>query len=186
MYEVKENIDEENLIEKCKDDINFFEPIYRKYYESIFRYVFQRVDDKEIAFDITHQVFIKAITKIGQYTYRGISIASWLYRIASNELMDYFRKNSKHRTVNFESTGLSNLIVESELDNTEERINLVMKEIALLEEDDLNLIELRFFEKRSFKDIAEITGLSESNAKIRVYRILQKIKKQISHKIETL
>ena len=63
-----------------------FGPLYKKYHEQIFRYIYQRMNDEELAFDITSQVFIKAMTNLHKYEYRGVPFASWLYRIAKSEL----------------------------------------------------------------------------------------------------
>jgi RNA polymerase sigma-70 factor (ECF subfamily) len=51
--------------------------------------------------------------------------------------------------------------------------------IKQLPEDDLQMVEMRFFEKRAFKEIAEILNITENNAKVRMYRILERLKKTI-------
>jgi RNA polymerase sigma-70 factor (ECF subfamily) len=62
----------------------------------------------------------------------------------------------------------------------EEYKTILMTVIKNLPEDDLQLIELRFFEKRQFKEIAEILNLTETNAKVKLYRILEKVKKTLT------
>jgi RNA polymerase sigma-70 factor (ECF subfamily) len=54
----------------------------------------------------------------------------------------------------------------------------LIKEIAALPEKDLQLIELRYFEKRSYREIGQIIGLTENNAKVRAYRVLRKLQKR--------
>ncbi|MBL7885021.1 MAG: sigma-70 family RNA polymerase sigma factor, partial [Bacteroidia bacterium] len=49
--------------------------------------------------------------------------------------------------------------------------------ISELPEDELQLIEMRFFEKRAFKEIGEILNITENNAKVKTYRIIEKLKK---------
>ena len=62
----------------------------------------------------------------------------------------------------------------------EEYKSVLMTVIKNLPEDDVQLIELRFFEKRPFKEIAEILNLTETNAKVKLYRILEKVKKTLT------
>ena len=87
-----------------------FEYLYNKYYEQIFRYVYQRVDDKESAFDVTSQVFLKAMSNLHKYEYRGVPFASWLYRIAKSEVYQSFKNKSSRRTINVESIQVFEII----------------------------------------------------------------------------
>jgi RNA polymerase sigma-70 factor, ECF subfamily len=164
-------------IKRAKDDPRGFEPLYNKYYEQIFRYIYQRMDDKEMAHDITSQVFLKAMNNIQKYEYRGVPFASWLYRIAKSELYQSFRDEKATRTVNVETVNLSSMIDEMEEDISEESRSLLLKSIEQLAEDEVQMIELRYFEKRSFKEIGEILEITENNAKVKAHRVVQKMKK---------
>lgn len=164
-------------IKRAKEDPRSFEPLYNKYYEQIFRYIYQRMDDKDMAHDITSQVFLKAMNNIQKYEYRGVPFASWLYRIAKSELYQSFRDEKATRTVNVETVSLSDMIEEIEEDISEESRTVLLKAIAELSEDEVQMIEMRFFEKRSFKEIGDILEITENNAKVKAHRIIQKMKK---------
>ncbi|MBK9191064.1 MAG: sigma-70 family RNA polymerase sigma factor [Crocinitomicaceae bacterium] len=164
-------------IKRAKDDPRSFEPLYNKYYEQIFRYIYQRMDDKEMAHDITSQVFLKALNNLSKYEYRGVPFASWLYRIAKSELYQSFRDEKATRTVNVETESLSDMIDEIEEDLSEETREVLLKAIAELSEEDVQMIEMRYFEKRSFKEIGDILEITENNAKVKAHRIIQKMKK---------
>lgn len=169
---------EYNLVEAAKKNPKDFAILYDKYYEPIFRYIYQRVDDKEMAFDATQQVFLKAMSKLHKYEYRGVPFASWLYRIAFSEVNDIFRQRKGARTVNVDSMAVYSIIEEiqeSKIEKYHDKIVAILAEE--LEEDELQLIEMRFFEKRAFKEIAEILDVTENAAKVRTYRILDKLKK---------
>ncbi len=170
------------IIEACKRDVNKFGPLYDKYYKQIFSYVYQRMDDKESAFDVTAQVFYKALTNIGKYEFKGVPFSSWLYRIAHSEVMQLFRDKKAKRTVNADISDFKNLFEEIEENYLEQYQAPVMQIIKQLPEDELQLIEMRFFEKRAFKEIAEILNLTETNAKVKLYRILERIKNKITNK----
>jgi RNA polymerase sigma-70 factor, ECF subfamily len=178
----KEEMDREHLIvEEAKKDPEKFSAIYNKYYQQIFRFLYQRVSDKETAFDFTSQVFLKALQNLHKYTYRGVPFSSWLYRIAHNEINQVFRKKIIARTVNIETEHLNSIIEEIEEEDDIMRFQQVMIDVICdLPEGDLELIEMRFFEKRPFKEIAEILDITENNAKVKVYRILEKLKIKIT------
>jgi RNA polymerase sigma-70 factor (ECF subfamily) len=171
---------EQHLIEAAKQNPEHFGPLYDKYYKQIFGYVYQRMDCKDTAFDLTSQVFLKALTNIEKYEYKGVPFASWLYRIAHSEVMQSFRTKKNLRTINADISDLRNICEEVEQEYMEEYKSVLMTVIKNLPEDDVQLIELRFFEKRPFKEIAEILNLTETNAKVKLYRILEKVKKTLT------
>ena len=92
----------------------------------------------------------------------------------------HFRKDSKNRTVNIESDHIGGLFEELEEDYYSEEKEKLVKILATLSDERLSIIEMRFFEKRSFKEIAEIMGITENNAKVKVYRTLDKLKKDFN------
>ncbi len=171
---------EQAIVEAAKKDAKNFDVLYNKYYEQIFRFIYQRLDDKEQTFDATQQVFLKALDNLHKYEYRGVPFASWLYRIASSELNNLFRAEKVQRAVNIDSVSVYHIIEEiqeSKIDQYHDKIVQLISE--QLEEDELQLIEMRFFEKRSFKEIGEILEITENNAKVKTYRVLDKLKKNI-------
>ncbi len=168
------------LVEAAKKNSKQFDVLYDKYYEQIFRFIYQRLDDKELAFDASQQVFLKAMINLHKYENRGLPFASWLYRIASSEVNNLFREQKAQRTVNIDSVHIYTIIEEiqeTKIDRYHDKIVSIISE--QLEEDELQLIEMRFFEKRSFKEIAEILDITENNAKVKTYRILERLKKSI-------
>lgn len=172
--------DEQAVVEAAKKNPAKFAVLYDKYYEQIFRFIYQRLDDKEQAFDATQQVFVKALENLHKYEFRGVPFASWLYRIASSEVNNLFRSQKAQRTVNIDSVSIYGIIEEIQESKIEEYHDKIVTIIAeKLEEDELQLIEMRFFEKRSFKEMGEILEITENNAKVKTYRILDKLKKII-------
>jgi RNA polymerase sigma-70 factor, ECF subfamily len=178
----KEEIDREHLIvEEAKKDPEKFSAIYNKYYQQIFRFLYQRLSDKETAFDFTSQVFLKALQNLHKYSYKGVPFSSWLYRIAHNEINQVFRKKTVARTVNIETEYLNNIFEEIEEEDDIMRYQHVLIDVICdLPEGDLELIEMRYFEERPFKEIAEILDITENNAKVKVYRILERLKVKIT------
>jgi len=172
--------DEIAIIERAKLNPAHFAPLYKKYHEVIFRYIFKRVDEEETAYDITSCVFIKAITNLPKYEYRGIPFSSWLFRIAKSELYQSFRDKKAQRTVSIDSMQLGRVMEEFQIDESEHKREVLLKILPMLKDNQLQLIEMRFFEKRSFKEIGEILDLTENNAKVKTFRALLKLKELYS------
>jgi RNA polymerase sigma-70 factor (ECF subfamily) len=180
-HHTNEQLREElQLIEAAKADRERFAPLYNKYYKQIFSYVYQRMESKDSAFDVTGQVFLKALTNLDKYEYKGVPFGSWLYRIAHNEVMQLFRSKKEKRAVNADIGDLRFLCEESASPFFEEYIPAIKQLILQLNSQDLQMVEMRFFEKRPFKEIAEILDITEVNAKVRMYRIIEKLKKSLS------
>ncbi|PCJ85345.1 MAG: heat-shock protein [Flavobacteriales bacterium] len=171
---------EQKQVEAAQRDPAHFELLYNNYHERIFRYVYQRMDDKETAFDITQQVFLKALTNLKKYEFRGVPFGSWLFRIAYSEVNQAFRDKKAERTVNVESVQVYEIMEEAEENPTEEKHSQLIEALAELPEDDLQLIEMRYFEKRAFAEIGEILEITENNAKVKTYRIIEKLRKIIA------
>jgi RNA polymerase sigma-70 factor (ECF subfamily) len=172
--------DESRQIEIAKKDPRQFAPLYKKYHEAIFRYVYKRVDEEETAYDITSCVFVKALSSLPRYEFRGVPFSSWLFRIAKSELYQSFRDKKAQRTVSLDSVTIVQFIDELNEDFSEEQRITLLNSLKLLKDHQLQLIEMRFFEKRSFKEIGEIVGLTENNAKVKTFRALVKLKEIFS------
>jgi len=174
-------MDEQKMIAAAQENSKDFELLYKKYHEPIFRYIYQRMDDKEMAFDITNNVFIKALANIKKYKFKGVPFSAWLFRIAKSELYQAFKDKKAERTINLDTEHLNQ--IAEELNDNEDRELLkkqLLNQISTLPETDLQLIELRFFEDRSFREIGEILEMTENNAKVKCFRALRKLKKPLN------
>lgn len=169
-------------IQLAKSDPNNFGPLYEKYHEQIFRYIYQRMDDKEMAFDATSQVFLKALKNIHKFEYRGVPFGSWLYRIAKSELNQAFRDRKAKRAINIDDTHVATFIEVFKEEETEHNKKRLFKAISQLKEADIQLIEMRYFEERPYKEMGEILDITENNAKVKTFRALEKLKQNFNKK----
>ena len=165
------------LIKASHKEPRYFESLYHKHYNQIFRFVYSRTRIKELAADITADVFLKALTNLKNYSFQGTPFIAWLIRIALNEVAQYYRKTSKARVVAVDDMHLGFFLKEMDTQPQQENVEIVSKLLEHLEMDEVGLIELRIFESRPFKEIGEILGITENNAKVRFYRIIDKLKK---------
>ena len=171
-------LSEQSLIEKSQLDPVHFKPLYERYFKRIFLFVHRRVGEMEIAADITSQVFLKALTNLKKYESRGLPFSAWLFRIALNEINNFFRTNKRHRTVTLDSATVDELYEDLTADHrVDDLLSRLPRILQKLSAEELHIIELRYFEKRSFREVGEILGITETYAKVRVYRTLEKMKK---------
>lgn len=172
------SLSDSEIIQLSKTNHKHFGELYERYFDQIFRFVFKRIGgDETSTSDLTQQTFIKAMANISKYEDRGMPFTSWLYKIAQNEVNLFFRSNKKDITIEIEDRQFLSILEEAEIGkymSIEEQEKL-MTLINNLPSEHLDLIELRFFQELNFKEIAEIYLITEANAKMKVYRILEKM-----------
>lgn len=179
--------EELKLIEAAQRNPDRFGVLYERYYRQMFLFVYKRTGEEEIAGDLVSQVFLKAMVNLPKYQYKGVPFSAWLYRIASNEVSQHFRDKKGDRVVSIETKSavkaLRDMSAELGDDDAEKLIRLMMDAIREMDPEDVQIIELRFFEGRPFQEVGYILGITENNAKVRVYRILERVKKKMEKKL---
>lgn len=177
-----EKINEEQaLIQAAQANTKNFEPLYKKYFPVIVRFVYQRVNDKNDAYDITSVVFYDALRNLNKYKNKGVPFSAWLYRIAINKINEAYRKSKSQRVIAIDNEGLGllkNEVEETTSSTVDEKLFAVLEK---LETEDMEFIQMRFFEARPFKEICDITGLGDSACKMKIYRILEKLKNELKN-----
>lgn len=177
----KHPLNESEQIALAQKDQQHFGVLYETYFETIFRFVFKRLGgDEAVAGDLTQQTFLKAMINLHRYEDRGFPFSAWLFRIAQNEVNLYFRKEKQARDVEVSDHQLNAIFEEVIQSNSMSQADQeqLIQLINALEPDQMDLIELRFFQEMSFREIASIYDISEANAKMKIYRLLEKIQKQ--------
>jgi RNA polymerase sigma-70 factor (ECF subfamily) len=165
-------------IKKAQDDPRQFAPIYNRYYDEIFIYISKRIDDHDMVADITSKTFTNCLGSLHKFKFMGVPFSAWLYKIAINEVRQFFRQQKNcPRTVCLTDLNFTEIKEETiEESKYDDAYKLIPKLLSQLNENELQCIELRFFEQKSFKEIGFMLGLTEVNAKVRTYRILNKLK----------
>ncbi|MBD3362597.1 sigma-70 family RNA polymerase sigma factor [Candidatus Dojkabacteria bacterium] len=175
--------EQEKIAKKEKLTKKDYETIYISYHNRIFNFINSRVTNKEDAEDLTSLVFERVMGNLQDFQWQGVSITSWVYRIARNAIIDYYRQNSdRKKDSSIEQIG-------DFLESKEEKIDKVLidgeMEKALynsmreFKDEDQYLLYYKFFEELSNKEISEITGLTETNVGTRLHRLRKKIKKTL-------
>lgn len=178
---------EEQLIEKAKIDSKAFGQLYEFYYPKIFGYVFRVSGDYDISCDITSETFTKAFLRISSFKWKDISISSWFFKIATNELNQYFRKKkytpftlidlSVHKEVTINTNfsdetnpTLSNIYMAEDFKNVQKQLKSLLPIYQ-------KVIALKYFEEMSIKEISEILNKKEGTVKSLLSRGIDKLRK---------
>jgi len=150
------------LVKQAKNgDEKAFAHLYEYYIAPIFRFIYFRVKNHTEAEDLTQVVFLKAWNSMEDYKPRG-SFSSWLYAIARNSVIDYWRKNKE---LNIDASMINNLEEDKrpiyDIIEEEEDFKSIKEAIRRLSGDQQEVITLRFIEGLSNKEIAEIVDKTE-------------------------
>lgn len=156
-----------------------FEPLYNNYYERILSFIYLRVETKEQAYELTSQVFFNALSNIRKYKFKGLPFGAWLFQIAINETNKFFKQRQDKRVISLDENAMQEIFIEMEEEKQEDADKKLAMALQMLSEEEVQLIELRYYEKMPFKKIAELLELSEAGVKARVYRALEKMKLKI-------
>ncbi len=180
----EEILKENELVERSRNDSRAFGELYEKYFDRIYYFLLRQTDDEEIAGDLCSQTFVNALNSLSRYAFRGLPFSAWLYKIASNEVNKHYRKSKGKKIFSIEEIKVRELVDRSDEDWDEEIIQRLLTYLKDLPTDMLQVLELRFFEDKDFKEIAFILDMTESGAKMRTYRALDKLRKNFSIKMK--
>jgi len=179
---------EEELLDKIKKNPADFSELFKLYYKPIFGYIFRRTGDFDDTVDIASDTFFKAFNHIKHFSYKGISVKVWLYRIATNEVNLYYRHKQKHNSI-FQRLDLkdkslfNNYLHEDKIELEMElkqhsQFLIVLKELKTLPIKYQEPISLKYFEGKGNKEIAHILNIKEGTLKSLLSRGLEKLRKK--------
>jgi RNA polymerase sigma-70 factor, ECF subfamily len=177
--------EEKQLVMEAKANSESFGKLYDYYFPKVYAFVAAKIYDRDDAEDIVGDVFIKILENLRSYEWRGLPFGAWIFRIARNTLNDYYGKYGKTRTTNIdeaydigedeEKTSPHKQAAKEEL---AEKVKDVLKDIP---ERDRQVIQLKFFSELNNREIVHVTGISESNVAVIIYRTLRKIKPDLKY-----
>jgi RNA polymerase sigma-70 factor (ECF subfamily) len=161
-----------------------FEEIYSVYIDRIFRYVLYQVKDKMTAEDLTEEIFMKAWKAIGSFSGESRALSTWLYRIAHNYVIDYFRTKHQQPLSTSQITDdikTSDTIVDPEhMVQTKLMQEEVLELVSGLAEQQREVIALKFIEGLDNHEIEQITGRSQGAIRISQMRALATLRQKLS------
>ena len=178
--------DESLALLYVKGDNRAFDELLNRTQQKLFTYIMFVVHDRELANDIFQETFMKAIVKMqqGRYTDSG-KFMFWLTRIAHNVIMDNYRLQQNEQIVdagedndlsNIRDNGVLDTCRESEIVN-EQVLRDVKRLMNALPAAQREVVYMRFYQEMSFKEIAEVTGVSINTSLGRMRYALMNLRK---------
>lgn len=172
--------DERSLVAAAQADPSKFDALYEHNFERVYFFIVSRVRDRAIAEDLTSEVFHKALAKLPAYEWRGTPFAAWLYRIASNAIVDHHKRSNREQQADdqtFDPPAPANTS-SKEMDFVE-RHAFFFRLVEKLPEIQRRVISERFIEERSIKEIAQRLSKTEGAVKQLQFRALQTLREQV-------
>ena len=184
----EDEIQKENeIVEKSRRDPRAFAELYERYFDRIYYFLLRQTDDEDTAGDLCSQTFVNVLNHLPKYEFRGLPFSAWIYKIASNEVNKYYRKKKSKNVFSIEEGKIRELVERSNPDGSVWDEEIIQRLLAYLKDlpiEMLQVLELRFFEDKDFKEIAFILDMTESGAKMRTYRALDKLRKSFNIKVK--
>ena len=159
-------------------DFGAFGELYSVYLDRIYRYVFYQVKDKMTAEDLTEEIFLKAWEAIGRYKRKSKAFSAWLYRIAHNHVIDYFRTRRQHLAL--EETTLA--ATDNPEQEAEEKLmqQELAEAISCLPPQQRQIIILKFIERLDNREIAQIMKKREGAIRVMQMRAIMALRQKLS------
>jgi RNA polymerase sigma-70 factor (ECF subfamily) len=180
--------DEKRLIAKAKADPTAFGALYQNYVDRIYNYHYRHTSNRVEAEDLTSRTFYRALRSLHRYRETGASFQAWLFRIAHNLVVNWYRDHTNHPTVSIDTEYPFPLRAQSTNPEswitTTETQEALLKIIEALPEDRKTLILLKFVEHMTNAEIGEILGRTEGAIKALYHRTLITLRKAMQEGVE--
>jgi RNA polymerase sigma-70 factor (ECF subfamily) len=168
--------EEERLFQEIQLNPEVFTILYRRYLPRVYRYLYFRTGNSDDAQELTSQVFLAALEGIPRYKHRGL-FSTWLFSIARRKAADFHRtryaqspyKFSQSTTVSDPEDDPLTLVI------AQEYLNQLKELLSMLNENEREILRLRFAGKLQFSEIATLLKRKPSSVKMAYYRLLARL-----------
>jgi RNA polymerase sigma-70 factor, ECF subfamily len=178
--QVGHSIEDRQLLKEAKSgDAEAFGELYERYAPGIFRFLFVRLENRMDAEDLTEDVFFKTWQSLPGYSEKGLPFAAYLYRIANNVLIDYYRKKPDHQF------GLDDQAFTDPCPEPIEQVSArfdrhhLRKTLDGLRDDYRTVIMARFISDLSHEETARMMGKSTGAVRVLQHRALSTLRKKL-------
>lgn len=152
------------------------EEVFNLYHNKIESLIYSKVSDVYLAQDLTSEVFLKIYKKLDSYDEEKASIGTWIYTIANNTVIDYFRTRKVTEEVPEEVASMDEVDEEIMREDMLKSLAIALKKLSEKERD---VIILRYYDDMSLKDISEKMGISYAYAKVLHAKAISNLRESI-------
>ncbi|MFC1980929.1 sigma-70 family RNA polymerase sigma factor [Chloroflexota bacterium] len=140
---------------------NMLSDLYQEYYDKISHYAYARIGNRAEAEDIAGEVFLRALKSLGSYQERDVPMQAWLFKIAHNLVIDYFRKTANQKTVPIDDLPLRSKDNPQAIAEKNIELERVKKAMQYLTEEQREVVNLRFFGGLTSKESGQLLKKSD-------------------------
>ena len=158
-----------------------FSKYYNKYIVKIYRFVYFKVDSQETAQDITSEVFLRCWTSINNPDKKIENMSAFLYQIARNLIIDFYRKKEKTKTIDIENCpDIKDTKIDLEKNALlTSEVNRIKKALANIKEDYQDVIIWHYLDDLSIKETAKLLERTEEATRVLLHRALKALREQL-------
>ena len=164
------------LIAFVRNDSAAFVQLYRRHYDAVFRYCVHRLFERQVAEDVTSDVFLKVVENLGRFKGTEHQFHNWLYRFATNAVNNYLRKPVRRNGLLKRAREQANKQV-ADCGESAEKLALLREAVFALKPRCQTIIILRFFKNLKLTEIAEVLAARPGTVRSQLARALAKLRK---------
>jgi len=169
--------DERLLVEAAQKDPARFAELYELHFDRVYLFIARRVGDRDVAEDLTSDVFHKALANLNRFEWRGVPFGAWLLRIAANAVTDRGKRSG--RELSFADP--PEIATREDMEQVEEGARL-FRLVNDLPEDQKQVVVMRFAEQKSIREIADQMRRTEGAVKQLQFRGVENLRARLRSK----
>ncbi len=159
---------ERELVERARTSPGAFSELYEHYMPLIYSYLLRRTGNAETAEDLTATTFEKALRHLEGFQWKQVSFSAWLYRIATNCLVDHYRREGRRRETSLQDVeGVLRSPVGAGEEETE-RVALLMELVRRLPLSYQHVLALKFYQGLDHDEMCEVLGVSRKTLSMKI------------------
>ena len=182
-------ISDEKLIQKITryNDRQAADELFERYYRKVYAYVFRQCGERELAMELTQEIFMAVFQGLQGFDGRRAAFRTWLYRVAANKITDYYRSRRYREGLREVSLEDSEVEIPQDQDIVErlsqkETLQQIMEIVAGYDLAWVRIFQMKSFEDKTFAEIAMVLNLPDNTVKSRYYAMVKQIRKHFGAK----
>jgi len=168
---------DEQLMEAVKNgDLQQASLLFDRYHKRLYNYLVRMTMDRDAAEDLTQNVFVRMIRYRNSYK-QGLKFQSWIYQVARNVFSDHYQASRNENRSNMDIEGFSDQLEDAnESQRQEDQERLLIRSLAMLNDDQRELLVLTRFQHLKYEEVAQLLNTTVANIKVKVHRAIGKLR----------